>query len=109
MNKRGFLYRHMLVDIIGNSRIHYLILKKASGLTNTSKLQMFRHVQSSYLESECFVHQKYTALMKMVKGEWEHSLVNKFFVEGILLVWGKQDFYITYSGPVPSRILKMLT
>lgn len=47
--------------------------------------------------------------MKMVKGEWEHSLVNKFFVEGILLIWGKQDFYITYSGPVPSRILKMLT
>lgn len=109
MNKRGFLYIHMLVDIIGNSRIYYLILKKASGLTNTSKLQMFRHVQSSYLESESFVHQKYIAFMKMVKGEWEHSLVNKLFVEGILLVWGKQDFYITYSDPVPSRILKMLT
>lgn len=40
------------------SRIYHLILKKALGLTNIASLQIFRRVQSSYTEFECFCSAK---------------------------------------------------
>lgn len=59
-------YIHILVEIIWKSRIYHLILKKASSLSNILKLQMVRHVQSSFMAFECFYSAKMCVRLKMV-------------------------------------------